>query len=331
METIAKWVEKLLMRVGVTEAMAPYLRLLVLLVVLGFLAWVFYRITRRIVKGPIYRYIKRSKAKWDDLLMDNKIFSSLAHIVPVIIIRIITPILFRDFEKVLPLVIKLTDIYLIVVILMVISALLRVAEQLLSKNKSFADKPISSYFQLIRIILYIAAGIFILSVLIGKSPGYLLGAFGAMTALLMLIFKDTILGLVASIQISANDILRIGDWVEMPKFNADGVNHRSNQMSGGQQQRVAIARALVNDPVIILADEATGNLDTRTSFEILTLFQDFHAQGRTILFVTHNHEIARYGSRNIVLRDGRVIEDTRNKNIASAKDTLASLPAEEEE
>lgn len=222
METIAKWVEKLLMRGGVAETMAPYLRLLVLLVVLGFLAWVFYRITRRIVKGPIYRYIKRSKAKWDDLLMDNKVFSSLAHIVPVIIIRIITPILFRDFEKVLPLVIKLTDIYLIIVILMVISALLRVAEQLLSKNKSFADKPISSYFQLIYIILYIAAGILILSILLGKSPGYLLGAFGAMTALLMLIFKDTILGLVASIQISANDILRIGDWVEMPKFNADG-------------------------------------------------------------------------------------------------------------
>lgn len=111
---------------------------------------------------------------------------------------------------------------------------------------------------------------------------------------------------------------------------ADRINHRSNQMSGGQQQRVAIARALVNDPVIILADEATGNLDTRTSFEILTLFQELHAQGRTILFVTHNQEIARYGSRNIVLRDGKVIEDRKNGSIASAKDTLASLPAEEE-
>ena len=111
---------------------------------------------------------------------------------------------------------------------------------------------------------------------------------------------------------------------------ADRINHRSNQMSGGQQQRVAIARALVNDPVIILADEATGNLDTRTSFEILTLFQEMHAQGRTILFVTHNQEIARYGSRNIVLRDGKVIEDRKNGSIASAKDTLASLPAEEE-
>ncbi|NLA15402.1 MAG: mechanosensitive ion channel [Bacteroidales bacterium] len=222
METIAKWVEKLLMGLGVTEVMAPYLRIIILLTVLGLLAWGFYCITRRIVKGPIYRYVKRSKAKWDDLLMDNKVFSSLAHIVPVVIIRIVTPILFKDFEKLLPLIGKLTDIYLIVVILMVISALLRVAEQLLSKNKAFADKPISSYFQLINIILYIAAGILILSILLGKSPGYFLGAFGAMTALIMLIFKDTILGLVASVQISANDMVRIGDWVEMPKFNADG-------------------------------------------------------------------------------------------------------------
>lgn len=78
------------------------------------------------------------------------------------------------------------------------------------------------------------------------------------------------------------------------------LNHKSNQMSGGQQQRVAIARALVNDPVIILADEATGNLDTRTSFSILMLFQELHARGRTIIFVTHNPELALYSSRNIV-------------------------------
>ena len=99
--------------------------------------------------------------------------------------------------------------------------------------------------------------------------------------------------------------------------------HKSNQMSGGQQQRVAIARALVNDPVLILADEATGNLDTRTSFEILTLFQELHARGRTIVFVTHNPELAAYSSRTIVLKDGHVIQDTRNGQIASAKDTLA--------
>ena len=107
--------------------------------------------------------------------------------------------------------------------------------------------------------------------------------------------------------------------------------HKSNQMSGGQMQRVAIARALVNNPAVILADEATGNLDTRTSFEILVLFQKLHAQGRTIIFVTHNPDIAHYSSRNIMLRDGKVISDEENTNILSAADGLAALPPSTDE
>ena len=107
--------------------------------------------------------------------------------------------------------------------------------------------------------------------------------------------------------------------------------HKSNQMSGGQMQRVAIARALVNNPAVILADEATGNLDTRTSFEILVLFQKLYAQGRTIIFVTHNPDIANYSSRNIMLRDGKVISDEYNKNILSAAEGLAALPPNTDE
>ena len=107
--------------------------------------------------------------------------------------------------------------------------------------------------------------------------------------------------------------------------------HKSNQMSGGQMQRVAIARALVHNPAVILADEATGHLDTRTSFEILVLFQKLHAQGRTIIFVTHNPDIANYSSRNIQLRDGRVISDEQNTNILSAAEGLAALPAANDE
>ncbi|MDE6490675.1 MAG: ATP-binding cassette domain-containing protein, partial [Muribaculaceae bacterium] len=110
----------------------------------------------------------------------------------------------------------------------------------------------------------------------------------------------------------------------------DRMTHRSTQMSGGQQQRVAIARALVNDPVIILADEATGNLDTRTSFSILVLFQELYAKGRTIIFVTHNPDLAAYSSRNIVLRDGRVVSDTLNPSPASARDMLAALPVDDD-
>jgi len=108
------------------------------------------------------------------------------------------------------------------------------------------------------------------------------------------------------------------------------LDHKSNQMSGGQMQRVAIARALVNNPAVILADEATGNLDTRTSFEIMVLFQRLHDEGRTIIFVTHNPELAQYATRDIVLRDGKVVEDTLNEHPLSAAEALAALPKEED-
>ena len=111
----------------------------------------------------------------------------------------------------------------------------------------------------------------------------------------------------------------------------DRMYHKSNQMSGGQMQRVAIARALVNNPAVILADEATGNLDTRTSYEILVLFQKLHAEGKTIIFVTHNPDIAMFSGRNITLRDGKIKEDTVHNNIQSARTALEALPKNEDE
>ncbi|MBR4483158.1 MAG: ATP-binding cassette domain-containing protein, partial [Paludibacteraceae bacterium] len=109
----------------------------------------------------------------------------------------------------------------------------------------------------------------------------------------------------------------------------DRMLHYSNQISGGQMQRVALARALVNDPVMILADEATGNLDTRTSFEIITLFQRLHSEGKTIVFVTHNPELSAYSSRTITLRDGRITDDKQNPTLLDARETLKSLPKED--
>lgn len=108
----------------------------------------------------------------------------------------------------------------------------------------------------------------------------------------------------------------------------DRLHHTPSQLSGGQQQRVAIARSLVNNPVMILADEATGNLDTRTSYEIMSLFQDLNKQGITITFVTHEQDIATFSNRTIVLKDGNIIQDNLNDNIQSAADQLSKLPKE---
>lgn len=112
---------------------------------------------------------------------------------------------------------------------------------------------------------------------------------------------------------------------------ADRFDHTPSQLSGGQQQRVAIARALVNEPVMILADEATGNLDSRTSYEIMSLMQDLNQQqGKTIVFVTHEPDIASFSNRTIQLRDGKIQKDTQNKEPRSAKEVLASLPVTED-
>src|SRR5690554_6911045 len=222
MDSIENWIEHLLINAGVTEGTAVYLRLLILCALIIPFAGLAFVLSKKIITNYIYRLLRKTPVTWDDALADHGVFNNLAHIVPAVIVKILAPVIFQDFENILPLVIKFTDIYLMIVGITIVFALLRAVEVGLSKHGTFKDKPLMSYFQLVRIVLYIIVFILILSLLLDKSPIYFLSAFGAMTAILLLIFKDTILGLVASVQISANDMVRVGDWVEMPKFNADG-------------------------------------------------------------------------------------------------------------
>lgn len=222
MKFIEHWLEALLIRSGVGADAAIYLRLLILIVAVGILALIVFWIMKHLVIKGIYKVFLKTSFKWDDALVKFQVFNNVSHLVPAIIVRGFIQLIFEDFKHVVPYVNKITDSYLIIVFLTIINSFLKVSEYGLSKTTTFKDKPISSYFQLIRIVLYIATGVLILSIVLGKSPAVFLGAFGAMTAIILLIFKDTILGLVASVQMATSDTVRVGDWIEMPKFNADG-------------------------------------------------------------------------------------------------------------
>ncbi|MCH7409464.1 mechanosensitive ion channel family protein [Belliella sp. DSM 111904] len=221
-DQVENWIEQILISANVSTGSLAYWKLLISLTLLAIIAIVVFFVTKKVIINYIYKLVRKSPITWDDILADHQVFNNVAHFVPALFVRSLAPSIFADFPDILPFVIKLTDVYLIIVGMTVFFALLKVAEFALTRHPAFKDKPLTSYFQLIRIILYIGTGIFVLSILLGKSPLYFLSAFGAMTAILLLIFKDTILGLVASVQMSSNDMVRVGDWVEMPKFNADG-------------------------------------------------------------------------------------------------------------
>lgn len=222
MDKIQRWLDHVLLGTGLSSDGLPYLKLLVMMLILLLVLWLSLLITQRLLVKFMHSFLRRTKNQWDDVLIEYKLFHKVAYIVPVVLLRMLAPAVFAEFPLLLPLVFKVSDVLMVTVIVSVIVACIRGLEFFLVSSPAFKDKPLASYFQLMRIIIYIAAGILILSILLGRSPIYFLSAFGAMTAIILLIFKDTILGLVASVQISANDMVRVGDWVEMPKFNADG-------------------------------------------------------------------------------------------------------------
>ena len=216
------WFESVLSDAGIAAEWISIVRLLIGLVVLILLSMTIYALTKKFIVKILHTFFRKTAVKWDDILADHETFNNLAHFIPAVIIRMATPYLFSDYQTLQPFMIKLADIYVLIAATLIAISFLKAVEYMLSQSQAFVNKPLASYFQLLRIVLYIAIFIIILSVLIGKSPMYFLTAFGAMTAIILLIFKDTILGLVASVQISTNDVVRVGDWVEMPKFNADG-------------------------------------------------------------------------------------------------------------
>lgn len=200
----------------------PYVKIPFLVLCLVIICCLVWWVARKICVMAVHRFVSKTKATWDDLLIERKVFLKISALLPVFIIKAAAPVIFASYPKTARIILELSDILIIGVFVVLIVAVLNTIAAVLSKMPSLKEKPIFSYIQVINIFVYLVGGILILSVLLGKSPLYFLGAMGAMTAVLMLIFKDTILGFVASIQISAYDMIRVGDWIEMPDYNTDG-------------------------------------------------------------------------------------------------------------
>lgn len=222
MREVQRYFEKFLTNLGTADVLVPYVAIFCNLIIIVLLAYLFMYIAKWIIKNFVHSFFKKTSTKWDDIIIEFKLLNNLVQLIPVLIVKSLAPAVFVNFPQALPAVINLLDLIIILVMTKVILSVVKALEFILSSSPLFKSKPIASYFQLARIVIYIAVGILMLSTLMGKSPIYFLSAFGAMTAIVLLIFKDTILGLVASVQISANDMVRVGDWIEMPKFNADG-------------------------------------------------------------------------------------------------------------
>ena len=216
------WLTDWLIGLGFEETSTMYLKLVILLFILFIISYVTNLIVKKILIRSIRLVIKKTKNVWDDALVENKVFISLSHIAPAIVIYLTTPYIFEDFAGAIPYILRLVNAYISIVLIIVIINFLNTLKYYSENTKLFKDNPLDSYFQLVKIAIYIIGGIIILSFLLNKSPIYFFSALGAMTVVLLLIFKDTIMGFVASIQLSANDMIRIGDWVSMPKYGADG-------------------------------------------------------------------------------------------------------------
>ena len=219
---VRDWSMNLLSNMGINEQFIKYINLVFLIAVAIILVWVLQVVTRRILTVVLERTSKMKRLSFLQYALNRKLPHYIAMIVPFSLIKGSIPTIFFDFPKTMVFFNKLADAYIVFYVLWLLSAVLNTFSDMLSQKDSLKDKPLKSYFQVVKIFLYAIGIIILISILISENPSVLLGGLGAASAILMLVFKDTIMGFVASIQLSANDMVRIGDWITMGKFAADG-------------------------------------------------------------------------------------------------------------
>ena len=224
MEQITNWFNQKLLNFGTSVSLADYLDNFAVLLIIILLALAVDYICRYILLGAFKKFAKKTTNQLDDLIIEKKIINKGMHIIPSILIFTMLPLAYPSpaDKEILVLLQKLCQIYIITVSLLFINSLLNLGVELFHRNDKFKDKPLKGFVQIVQVILFSVGIILLISILINESPSTIFTGIGASAAILMLVFKDTILGFVAGIQLSANDMLRVDDWISMPKYGADG-------------------------------------------------------------------------------------------------------------
>lgn len=224
MNDLQQWVNSYLVNWGLVHDSSNMWNNLIVLAFIILITVGLDYVCRYIFLGLFKRFAKKTKNQWDDLIVERKIINKLMHLIPAILVYILLPLAIpaNELPNLLGILRMICNIYIVAVTLRFINASLNLLLEIYSRKESMKDKPLKGFVQIIQVIIFFIGAIIIVSILIGKSPTALFAGLGASAAILTLVFKDTILGFVAGIQLSANDMLRPGDWITMSKYGADG-------------------------------------------------------------------------------------------------------------
>lgn len=217
-QTLETWLNS----IGLNPQVSDILKFVILILAIGLLSYLVDKIAKLIILRVLRILTRRTKTFWDDILYERKVFNQLSQIAPALVIYMLAPAALKEYPMWLTIIQSGTSIYMLVVILFVINAFLNAMNAIYQNYEIAKVKSIKGYIQVAKIASWVVISILVIAILIGKSPLLLFTGLGAFAAVLLLIFKDPILGLVGSVQLSANDMLRPGDWISMPDFGADG-------------------------------------------------------------------------------------------------------------
>ena len=208
--------------IGVSTGFEQFFVAITELIAAILLSYLAYRIAKKVILRVLTVAAAKTKSNWDDILIERKVFNKLAYLAPAYIFYWLMPYALEPYPDFIELFLLAIEVYTIIIVMLVSLAFLNSILHIYQHYEVSKSKPIKGYVQVVKILIYIVVALTLISVMIGKSPLILLGGVGAFSAVLLLVFKDSILGLVAGVQLTSNDMLRVGEWISMPKYGADG-------------------------------------------------------------------------------------------------------------